>query len=350
MISVATRVLVSPSVLIVGCGNIAGGFDLGRAASDLPYTHTGAYSRDGRFNIAVCIEPDDNRRTEFMAAWGVPIGFRSIDEILDSSFQFEVISICSPTICHAHDLEIALRLKPKLIFCEKPITTSYADTERLVAECRKANILLAVNYTRRWDPEISKLQANIHAGRWGLLRSVTGLYNKGILNNGSHMLDLLHLIVGSMEIVKVGTPVYDFFPNDPSIPVWLEDPRGVPIHLACAHAEDYAVFELHLIFSQGVLTMEEGGMYWRERRAIASTTFKGYRKLDEGEHRTGKYPYAMLQAVDNIYRAIKQGEPLASTGESALSAQRLCEQVKQLACVMDPVEAKSTNCKVGASV
>lgn len=27
------------SVLIAGCGNIAGGFDLGRSFNDLPYTH-----------------------------------------------------------------------------------------------------------------------------------------------------------------------------------------------------------------------------------------------------------------------------------------------------------------------
>ncbi len=70
-------------------------------------------------------------------------------------------------------------------------------------------------------------------------------------------------------------------------------------------------------------------MFWRERRVIDSATFKGYRILEDGLRRAGEYPRAMLQAVDNIYRAINHGEPLASTGESALAAQRLCEQVKQ---------------------
>lgn len=319
--------------LIVGCGNIAGGFDQGRPSGDLPYTHAGAYVRDGRFNITACVEPDDARRAEFMEAWGVPTGFRSIDEILDPDITFDVISICSPTTCHSHDLEIALRLKPKLIFCEKPITTSLADTERLVEECRRLNILLAVNYSRRWDPDVAKLQADMQSGKWGQLRSVIGYYNKGILNNGSHMLDLLHLLVGAMNIVQVGKPVLDFFPGDPTIPVWLEGVQGVPVQLACGHAEDYAIFELHLVFSLGVLSMEEGGMFWRERRAIESTTFKGYRRLEECGRRAGAYPHAMLKAVDNVYRAIKQGEPLASTGESALLAQRLCQRIKQSANV-----------------
>ena len=319
-------------VLIVGCGNIAGKFDEGRAPGYLPYTHAGAYMLDGRFDVAACVDPDDERRNEFMATWSVPAGFRSIDEVLNSSWKFDVISICSPTTCHINDIEIALRLKPKLIFCEKPVTPSYEETERLVEECNKANVLLAVNYTRRWDPDALKLQADMKAGQRGQLRSVAGLYNKGILNNGSHMVDLLHLLVGSVKIIKVGKPVEDYFSDDPTVPVWLEGNHGVPIHLACAHAEDYAIFELQLVFSRGVLRMEDGGMFWRERNVKDSNTFKGYRNLGESVRRPGKYPQAMLQAVDNIFRAINQHAPLASTGITALAAQRVCDEVKLQAC------------------
>jgi predicted dehydrogenase len=316
-------------VLIVGCGNIAGGFDLGRPSGYLPYTHAGAYTRDGRFKLVACVEPDDKRRSEFMAAWGVPAGFRSIEEALGSGNQFDVISICSPTDCHAHDLELVSRMRPKLIFCEKPLTTSVAETQRLVDECAQLNIPLAVNYTRRWDAEVLKLQADMQSGLWGELRSAVGYYNKGIANNGSHMLDLLHLLVGPMDIVKVGKPIDDFFANDPTVPVWLEGSQGTPVLLACGHAEDYAIFELQLVFSQGTLTMEEGGLFWRERRAVDSETFKGYRTLDAGVRRAGQYSGAMLNAVDNIYRAITHGDQLASTGESALAAQCVCEQIKQ---------------------
>ncbi len=332
--SVASGDLNRLRVLIVGCGNIAGGFDQGRPRGYLPYTHAGAYVRDDRFVVVACVEPDDGRREAFMSAWQVPVGFRSIDELLNGDMQFDVISICSPTSCHAHDLEIALCLKPRLIFCEKPITTSLADTERLVMECSKASIHLAVNYTRRWDPSILKLRSDISGGLWGQLRSVVGIYNKGVLNNGSHMLDLLDWLVGSMKIIKVGKPIQDFFSSDPTVPVWLENDQGVQINIACAHAEDYAIFELQLVFSLGVLTMEEGGMFWRERHAVDSDTFKGYRKLEEGVRRPGEYPQAMLQAVDNIYRTITQGAPLASSGKSALAAQRVCEEIKQQTCAI----------------
>jgi hypothetical protein len=76
--------------------------------------------------------------------------------------------------------------------------------------------------------------------------------------------------------------------------------------------------------------MEEGGLYWRERRAVQSTTFKGYRKLDDGARYAGKYPHAMIKAIDNIYRAITRGDVLVSNEESALLAQRMCEKIKQM--------------------
>jgi predicted dehydrogenase len=266
-----------------------------------------------------------------MDYWGVPDGFRTIDDVLDSGYQFDVISICSPTSCHAHDLDVSLLLKPKLIFCEKPVTTSIIDTERLVEACRNNKILLGVNYSRRFDPDISTLQSDMQAGQWGQLRSLVGCYNKGILNNGSHMIDLLQLLVGPMKVVKVGKSVEDFFQNDPTIPVWLESEQGIPIYLACAHAADYAIFELQFVFSQGVLTMEDGGFFWRERRIVDSDTFKGYRVLNEGVRRAGEYPRAMMQAIDNIYGAITKSVRLVSTGETALLAQQMCEKIKQMA-------------------
>lgn len=319
------------TVLIMGCGNIAGGFDKGHKPTDFPYTHAGAYIRDKRFKMTACIEPDEYRRIEFMREWNIQLGFSSIDEMLNLDCQFDVISICSPTTYHSHDIEVALQLNPKLIFCEKPITTSLRDTERLVQACKTANVMMAVNHTRRWDPSVSNLQADILSGRRGELRSIIGIYNKGILNNGSHMLDLLHFLVGPVSVVNVGKPVSDYLPNDPTIPVWLENKQGVLIHLACAHAEDYADFELQLIFSLGVLTMEEGGLYWRERRAVESATFKGYRKLDDGARYAGEYPHAMVKAIDNIYRAIIRDDVLVSSGDSALLAQRMCEKIKQMA-------------------
>lgn len=317
-------------VLIVGCGRMAGGFDSARVGSAaLPLTHAGAYSRDGRFEIAGCVEPDNDRRLAFMNRWGIPAGFRTLDEAKSSGNRFDVISICSPTRSHSRDLEVSLEIGPRLIFCEKPVTESAAQTEQIVERCSKEGIPLAVNYTRRWDPAIADLKAGIRARRWGQLRCVVGHYNKGLLNNGSHLLDLLAYLLGPLRVVTAGKPVHDHTPEDPSLPVWLEAADELPIHLVCGHAADFALFEMELVFSDAVITMEEGGLFWRERRPVDSTLFHGYRVLGEGTRRPGGYQEAALRSIDNIFRTIHEGHELASSGESAVASQRLCEQVEQ---------------------
>ena len=257
------------------------------------------------------------------------MGFHSIDEVARGGQRFDVISICSPTISHAQDLQASIGLQPKVIFCEKPVTASAEQTARLVAACKDSSIDLAVNYTRRWDPAVTDLKDGIEEGRWGMLRSVVGYYNKGLVNNGSHMLDLLHLLLGPLRVLHVGKGVEDFFADDPTLPVWLEAAHSVPVHIACAHAADFAFFELQLVFARAVVTMEEGGLFWRERGAAYSAEFAGYRVPGEGVRRPGGYAQAMQRAIDNIFGAVRRRDPLASTGESALAAQRLCEEIRR---------------------
>jgi predicted dehydrogenase len=318
-------------VLIVGCGNIAGGFDAARPAERLPLTHAGAFSRDSQFRIAACVEPDADRRNAFMSSWAIAEGHATLDALQARAGEFDVISICSPTALHAEHLAGALALRPRLVFCEKPLTPTLRESEAWVQRCDAAGVLLAVNYTRRWAPDVLRLREQLASGALGSLRSIVGHYNKGVLNNGGHMVDLLRLLVGDLTVVAAGRPVTDFLADDPTIPAVLATAAGVPIYLNAAHAADYALFELTVVTSTAVIAMEDAGARWRVRRAVDSANFKGYKTLDAGEQRIGEYDRAMTGAVANIDDALRTGAALASTGQNALAAQRICEQIARLA-------------------
>jgi predicted dehydrogenase len=315
-------------VLLIGCGSIAGGFDAERPADALPLTHAAAMLRHGGFRLAACVDPEPQRLDAFMRRWGVPAGAATIDGLPGAAGPFDVVSICSPTALHAEHMAAALRLQPRLIFCEKPVTPSLAMTTEWVERCEQAGILLMVNHTRRWAPDVVRLRDELRAGAWGELRSVVGHYNKGVLNNGGHLIDLLHYLVGPLELQFAGAPVWDFWPEDPSVPAVLRTADGICVHLNVAHAGDFAFFELQLITSRAVLSMEDGGQQWRIRRAAPSPQFKGYQTLDGGEPRAGEYAAAMLNAVAALHDAVCDAGPLASTGRSALEAQRLCERIR----------------------
>ena len=320
------------SVLLVGCGNIAGGFDTDRAPGLLPVTHAGAYAAHGGYRLAACIEPNSDTRLAFMQRWEIPMGFSSFDELALSAttyrLMFDVISVCSPTVSHHNDAMRALSLKPKLLFCEKPVCSTVAQTEELVAQCKAANVQLAVNHNRRWDPRVMQLKSELASGQWGKVRSASGVYNKGVLNNGSHMLDLMQDLLGPLRLVNVGTPVYDYTDDDPSVPATLVSEFGVTVTLSCGHAADYSLFELQLVTERGTVAMEDGGLSWRHRTAGPSLQFKGYQALLRSAVAEGRYLETMTTAVANIYAVLAGVQQLGSTGETALQAQRLCDAIK----------------------
>jgi predicted dehydrogenase len=317
-------------VLVIGCGNIAGGFDESRPSSAPPLTHAGAYRGHGAFLLSACVETYAPRRTAFMQHWGIPRGFATIEEAFNSGEHYDVVSICSPTKEHYRHLLACADSSASLVFCEKPICSTAAEAEYALDLLRQRGISVAVNHNRRWDPSVVSVQDEIDRGKWGKLRGMTGHYNKGVLNNGSHMLDLLAYLGGPLELLQAGPSQYDFWDSDPSIPAILLASGNVPVALNCGHAADYSLFEVQLVLEKAVVTMEDGGLRWRIRPCGPSTEFTGYTALTEGYVSPGRYMESMMRAVRNIHDTLMAGAALASTGETALAAQRLCAQIKAL--------------------
>jgi predicted dehydrogenase len=323
-------------LLIIGCGNMAGGYDLLQPDEALPLGHAKAFIQHGGFDITACIDPNAEQRQNFQSKWKVPQGFDCWQDLPQLAGQFDVISICSPSVFHVNDIQAALSFQPKIIFCEKPVTLSLTQTQQAVTNCARHNVLLAVNYSRRWSPQVTDLKQQLNDGQWGAVRSVSAVYNKGLLNNGSHMLDLCLNLFGPLHITHVGETVFDHFDNDPSIAACLQSAKGVPIQMNLAHAQDYAIFEMQIVTEKGVIAMEDGGASWRFRTAAPSTQLSGYKFLNHGDWMKPQGSYALTAAVANLYDALTQGAPLACSGEHALQAQTLCEQIQQHALTQKP--------------
>lgn len=317
------------NVLIIGCGNIAGNFDNNLSKNSLPFSHAGAYKKSGKFKIRACVDPDLIKLKKFKDKWGIEKAYQSISEI-DPRNKFDIVSICSPTKNHFYDLKLAIKLNPKLIFCEKPISFSYSQAKKIVNLCDKSRIFLLVNYSRRFDEDIQKFKNDIKNKKWGELRSVIGFYNKGIINNGTHLIDVLIYLLGNLKITKVGNCINDYSKDDPSIDVELKSESNIPIRLFCNSVNDFTFFEMQFVFSSGVIYMEQGGMFWRERKVQPSKTFVDYDVLSSGRIRKGRYPGAMINAINNIYDAIIKKKPIISSGYNALEAHKLCEKILKI--------------------
>jgi predicted dehydrogenase len=317
-------------VLIIGCGNIAGGFDMARETDLPPLSHAGAYSRHGGFKLRACVDPDEARRQALAERWDIENQVADLADLDVSPGEFDVISICSPTDMHHEHLVQALALQPRVIFCEKPLTSDIATATKLVSECSAQGVELVVNFSRQWDPSVAAVAKDIQTGRWGAVRSIVGHYNKGILNNGGHMVDLLLRLLGPMKLEATACPKFDCLESDPTVAALLTASIGeVPVYLSPAHAIDFSYFELEIVCELGVLRMQSGGMAWQFRIAVPSPQFVGYRTLDAGMVIDGSYLECMFRAIENLYRYLHDGIPVCSTGEAAIRVQELCTQIQR---------------------
>ena len=311
------------SVLIVGCGAIAGGYDEGRAGRAV-FSHAGAYRAHGGFRLAACVEPNAARRRRFMAHWKVARGFATLAECRRAGLAFDVASVCVPTAAHEATLNALLAMPVKAVFAEKPLTDDLAASRRIVRAYAKARRPLAVNYLRRWDPAMLALKKDIATGRWGRVQNVVAHYGKGLFNCGSHVVDLLGFLWGPLAPRAALRVLGDHTAADPTVDALFAGPGGVPAYLIGTDSRRFFDFEIALTTDKGRIVIEEQGQAMRIRPVLGSPVFAGYRVIDRGRWFGTGFDQAMAAAAANLHGRVTRGETLLSDGRSALAAQEAC--------------------------
>ncbi|WP_419813304.1 Gfo/Idh/MocA family oxidoreductase [Bacterioplanoides sp.] len=105
------------TVLIIGCGNIAGGYDL-NTQSEYALTHAAALNKSNQVTLAACVDNNRQAAETFAEQWAVNNSYRKLEEIPKES-QFDIVCICSPSHCHETHIQQVIHFRPKVIFTEK---------------------------------------------------------------------------------------------------------------------------------------------------------------------------------------------------------------------------------------
>ncbi|MDD3876938.1 MAG: Gfo/Idh/MocA family oxidoreductase [Bacteroidales bacterium] len=190
---------------IIGCGRIA-------------QRHAEHISKIGVLT-AVC-DIDVNKAKELGEKYKANY-YSSIEELLNSEKQTDVISICSPNGLHAEHTIQSLRAGYHVL-CEKPMAINVHDCGAMIQEAEKANKRLFIVKQNRFNPPISALKSIIQDGKLGKIFNVqlncfwnrNDLYYsesdwKGSLKldggtlytQFSHFVDLLFWMIGDVKDV-----------------------------------------------------------------------------------------------------------------------------------------------------
>ena len=190
---------------LIGCGRIA-------------QRHAEHISKKGKL-VAVC--DVEKEKADKLASTYQAKAFYSVNDMLKSGEEIDVISICSPNGLHAQHAIEALSAGFHVL-CEKPMALSAYDCGEMIKAAERTNKRLFAIKQNRFNPPVEAIKRAMDEGRLGKIYSIqlSCFWNrnpdyyhnswKGTLKldggtlytQFSHFIDLLYWMVGDVKQVK----------------------------------------------------------------------------------------------------------------------------------------------------
>jgi len=216
----------------------------------------------------------------------------------------------------------------RAVVLEKPLGAAEARLP-MAALCREKAIVAQVNYWRRGDPALRALAG----GRHGLGRpqAAFALYGNGLRNNGSHMIDLIRMLIGENAAVRA-TSAYVTDPRFPlagdgALSFVLELANGMQASVQPLDFQHYRENALDIWGERGRLAIEQEGLLIRRfprrpHRGLGDAEEIACDAAEEIPIRAGE---AMPALYDNLAEALERAVPLLSPLSSALETERVLD-------------------------
>ena len=102
--------------------------------------------------LVAAVEPDGARAAETATKYSVPV-FESIEQLLASDVQINAASVAVPTVHHHSTASVLLGAGIDLLV-EKPLASTTAEADELIALAEKNNRILQVGHLERFNPAV----------------------------------------------------------------------------------------------------------------------------------------------------------------------------------------------------
>ena len=105
--------------------------------------------------------------------------------------DLDILTVATGDHRHADMVVDGANSGVRAILCEKPLATTIADANRMIAACEENKVPLSVGHTRAWDPHYHKIRDTIRDGEIGRLSSIIAVQGGAramMFRNGTHVL------------------------------------------------------------------------------------------------------------------------------------------------------------------
>jgi predicted dehydrogenase len=142
-------------VAVLGCAHRPHAWSYARALSSSPSAR-----------LIGVHDPDPELAESVAGDFGAPCVGDAEELVADPDVT--AVVVCSPTAEHRRDVELAA-LHGRHVLCEKPIATTVADAEAMIAATGSAGVQLHIAFVIRFLPHVRRVRAAVDSGKLGEL-------------------------------------------------------------------------------------------------------------------------------------------------------------------------------------
>ena len=311
--------------MIIGLGAIGYAYDKNQKIKDTRiFSHAKAITSHKKFKLIGAIDILKNKRIDFKKKYSVPV-FSNIKDAFND-FRPEIVIIATPTNSHFKIfLEIIKIYRPLLIICEKPMTSNLVDAKKMLEISKKNKIKLFTNYFRVSDPTSLKIKKIVKNYKGKESIKVNAWYSKGLINNGSHLINLFQFFFGkviSVEILGYNKVKKNILEPD----VKIEFKKSEVI-LRAAWEKKFSILDFDMLSSEFRIIYEKFGDTITFKEITKDKNFHKYRTLKNKKIIKNNLNTYQKKFYDEVYKNCKNLSCNLCSGQDSVETYRVLNAI-----------------------
>lgn len=322
--------------VLVGCGKIGAAYAKdSRTAQHFRYaTHAQVLADHPAFAWQAVVDQNPGTLRAARQQWTVEHVCASIEQLPKEVCPDVAVLATQP----GQRLELLRQLPSvRAVIVEKPLGATLQEAEQFLEFCREKKVLIQVNFWRRADA-LMRSMAHGKLEEWlGRAQAVFGVYGNGLINNGSHLIDLVRMFFGEVASFQaVGHPE----PCQTSMGVedWhfsfhLEMENGVTVAMQPVDFNHYRENALDIWGEKGRLCLMNEGLEIFTHPLQEHRALQGAREIsmDARQAVSPTASDALYRLYDNLASAMQGDGTLWSSGDSAFEVARIVQNLIEAA-------------------
>ena len=300
------------TVGIIGLGNIGMTYDADVNDVTTFLSHSKAFYHHPAFDISFLCDINEELRTQAAERFSAARVISNVSDI--SVFPDVIVLAASPAVNLQYLEQLQHKKEIKLFVVEKPFWSSDVPAQWLEATLSNR---VYINYVRKYLPYFQKVKSEIEKNSFGKTLAVNVNYSKGLRNNGSHLIDLLHYLFPfhKIDCASVFNRVEDYKSDDLSLSCVLRfsnDDAGFPVVFTALDERKYSVIEIDLFFENQRIRFSEFGGKAEIFSVKEDPLFPGYVNLlpEKDKETTGleQYAYYLCDKIQMILKGESEND------------------------------------------